>query len=1391
MAGNAAELRLQVTLDRQFFRGQLASLGQIASGYRIPIAVSIDRRSVQSELNKLGDNIRRRNYRLTVETNLSAEIAKAETLANKLAALAGKLKVSGGGGFAQSAQGAAGLMEYMRTQGLSGGGGFVGAGRSARFQKALEDLTVKQLQGLARQEGITFSGLRKSALIDKLLKDVSQTAMENILGNVEMALRRPVRGIFPSGRAVSQGPLSTFGMGGRAQQFPVSPMMTGGVGAGGGSFVPMQGGARAANQASSALTGLIQRMRALGDFIAGEDPATLARDAQRYAVMQGAAGRSQYAFPTHRMIYPSSPLGRITPQSSMFAQMGTPMGPVPNLPSPGAGAFGRALAGVSIPGAAQIRELGNEFAQATKQVLLYGTAYKALAFMTSLPGQAFNAAKGMETFRNQLDAVTKTSNQFGPSLRFIEQTIGELNVPIDSARNGFVRLFASLQPANFDPSTIQDLFSGITKASATFGLSADQVDRVFYAFGQMASKGQVMSEELKGQLGDVLPGSLALFAEAAQMSMTDFTAALEDGVFKGDAMRVLLENVAVLMNTKFSDAATKASQTLQGQLNAMQNSLQLMYEAMQPIVNRFAAAFGPAINALVKDATDVIKAFNLGISTTGDYFSQMSPRAQAFYSALTNILPTLRGLATSLGSAATNAGYFTSTLLTLLQPLLGVGKAALDFASIPFVARMGAYAAVVGVLTQAFVLLRNTGIIQATVAMVRFIATMSVAQIRVYIAGIQTLVMVFASMATSVNVARVAVTALKVSLVSLGVGAVMLALDAVISKLFSIGNAADNAKIRAAALTDELLRAAEAGDTATASARLVEAETQVQSITQAENILRRMQGGNMRLTRAEYQKLQQTGLAAGINFGAPQATTPGQIAANLEAARQGKVAALNVAGQSQEALQDAAQVALNRQRQMDQARQAGLKPLPAGAGEEGTAGGKKLEKYYSDRTKQLQDDLAIQLNQLEVQRKQGALSETQYAIQRATAEFATERALIDERYRLATAKGNDDNLSALDRQRQQSDLLLEKNKAIAKAQSDYGKALTLANIELKKPYEDLIRDEKLLAKEQSLRLDNYRDGLLELTPAQQAQLAIDEKTKELSEDQRTILQETLGIYEDLIRKRLENAQIAEREKELATVRQQIDVTEAGLGAGFLGEAATAYEQTLLKPGATKEDAMKMAKLTEQLSLLKMQADSTRQSIEGIGSAFATTMFDGTIALAEGSKTTKEVFADLVKSLAQMLMNAAKQMIATYIAIGIARMFAGMGASSAGSKAAPKVDIPAYGTPTLGGAPMYANGGIAPGGFKAFAAGGIVTGPTLGLVGEGRYNEAIIPMPNGKAVPVDLQGSAGGSTNVVINVDAKGTQAQGNDANANSLGRILAGAVQEEIMRQKRPGGLLA
>jgi len=105
--------------------------------------------------------------------------------------------------------------------------------------------------------------------------------------------------------------------------------------------------------------------------------------------------------------------------------------------------------------------------------------------------------------------------------------------------------------------------------------------------------------------------------------------------------------------------------------------------------------------------------------------------------------------------------------------------------------------------------------------------------------------------------------------------------------------------------------------------------------------------------------------------------------------------------------------------------------------------------------------------------------------------------------------------------------------------------------------------------------------------------------------------------------------------------------------------------------------------------------------------------------------------------------------------------------------------------------VFASNGIVP-----FAKGGIVDKPMLfpfakgiGLMGEAGP-EAIMPLKRGPGGRLGVEAS-GGSTSVVVNVDAKGTQAQGDQPNSAALGRAIGAAVQAELIKQKRPGGLLA
>ena len=98
---------------------------------------------------------------------------------------------------------------------------------------------------------------------------------------------------------------------------------------------------------------------------------------------------------------------------------------------------------------------------------------------------------------------------------------------------------------------------------------------------------------------------------------------------------------------------------------------------------------------------------------------------------------------------------------------------------------------------------------------------------------------------------------------------------------------------------------------------------------------------------------------------------------------------------------------------------------------------------------------------------------------------------------------------------------------------------------------------------------------------------------------------------------------------------------------------------------------------------------------------------------------------------------------------------------------------------------YALSGMFPALFPQRAEGGPVKGGSPYIVGE-KGPELFVPGSSGNIVPNDAMGGA----NIVVNVDASGSSVEGDEAQSRELGNMLAGAIQAELVRQKRPGGLL-
>jgi len=154
---------------------------------------------------------------------------------------------------------------------------------------------------------------------------------------------------------------------------------------------------------------------------------------------------------------------------------------------------------------------------------------------------------------------------------------------------------------------------------------------------------------------------------------------------------------------------------------------------------------------------------------------------------------------------------------------------------------------------------------------------------------------------------------------------------------------------------------------------------------------------------------------------------------------------------------------------------------------------------------------------------------------------------------------------------------------------------------------------------------------------------------------------------------------------------------------------------------------------------------------------------------EVGNTTLRVFQDLIfvtNSWQESLAGALNMMAMTLVRFGL-------------------TSLADMGDPTGQGVGLLS---ILTGRFGKRAAGGPVSAGSPYLVGE-RGPELFMPRTSGSIYPNDAMGMGG--ANIVVNVDAGGSNVGGDPGQANQLGKAIGIAVQQELIKQKRPGGLLA
>jgi len=238
----------------------------------------------------------------------------------------------------------------------------------------------------------------------------------------------------------------------------------------------------------------------------------------------------------------------------------------------------------------------------------------------------------------------------------------------------------------------------------------------------------------------------------------------------------------------------------------------------------------------------------------------------------------------------------------------------------------------------------------------------------------------------------------------------------------------------------------------------------------------------------------------------------------------------------------------------------------------------------------------------------------------------------------------------------------------------------------------------------------------------------------------------------------------------------------------LNPAMTAYNNAIIeakKEGLSLSEAQSAVNFEEIKAqiMLTTLLEQKSQLFDGIASSISSAF----TSIVTGTASAKQAFANMAISILKQISQMIVQMMVMRVLMSA---FGAPGPSVPTSIASQNASLP-----DARNLFEYRSGGIFSEGKKTqgYATGGVGRGSTSGYPALLHGTEAVVPLPNGRSIPVDM-GKSGGSTNnnVVVNISTDGQSSKEGSSgpDMDRLGSAIAAAVQAELHTQKRSGGIL-
>jgi tape measure domain-containing protein len=279
-------------------------------------------------------------------------------------------------------------------------------------------------------------------------------------------------------------------------------------------------------------------------------------------------------------------------------------------------------------------------------------------------GDAFTSSittsMNFEKLNRTLTVITGSTAAAAKELEYLGGVTKRLNLPIEEATRGYTQLTAAAKGTILEGEGVRQIFTAISSASKVLGLSSAETSRALNAVQQMISKGKISSEELRQQLGEVMPGAFQAFAKSLGVTTQELDKLLENGEVGIDSLLYFAQQ----LQKEYGKAAT-ATNTLNDRFTAFNNSVKESQKL-------FGDLLQPVVIAGVETITSLLGGINVDLGTARGVIEKVAEW-------LSNSRDEAAALGNMIGSGINSALSITADLIRAGEEYLQKYPAVLDF----------------------------------------------------------------------------------------------------------------------------------------------------------------------------------------------------------------------------------------------------------------------------------------------------------------------------------------------------------------------------------------------------------------------------------------------------------------------------------------------------------------------------------------------------------------------------------------------------------------------------------------------------------------------------------------------------------------------------------------